>query len=80
MSDYKIWIARDEGLYDSEDEGTKLVGKLHMFYDSPELLFNPSTWRKYWGNARVICELPSYMYPKVEECKCIVYDEYKFIN
>ena len=51
-----------------------------MFYDSPELLFNPSTWRKYWGNARVICELPSYMYPKVEECKCIVYNEYKFIN
>lgn len=37
--DYKIWIARDEGLYDSEDEDTKLVGKLHMFYDSPELLF-----------------------------------------
>ena len=39
MSDYKIWIARDQ---DEEDEDYNLVkrGKLHMFYDSPELLYN----------------------------------------
>lgn len=77
MRNYKIWIARDEGLYDSKDEDTKLVGKLHMFYDSPELLYNSMTNSMNWGNARRICELPSYMYPNVEDCKCIVYENYK---
>lgn len=47
MSDYKIWIARDQ---DEEDEDYNLVkrGKLHMFYDSPELLYNPDTRNRYW--------------------------------
>ena len=76
MSDYKIWIARDQ---DQEDEDYNLVkrGKLHMFYDSPELLYNPDTRNRYWGNARIICEIPSYMYPNIDTCQCIVYENYK---
>lgn len=64
-----IYIARDEGSFADEDCEIPIKGKLHLFYDTPELRRNDRTNLVEYTNARIICELPSYMYPELENCR-----------
>lgn len=68
-----MWIARDEGIYD-EDYEVLEKGKLHLFYDKPiiEMDDNTNTWK--FGSARCIGEVPSYMYPSIQERDCYELD------
>ena len=78
MNNFKLYIARDEGKW---DEDVQTTGELNLFYDTPELLFNDST--SYWGNARKIAHIPSYMYPQVKDKECYVFNNlelYKSFN
>lgn len=72
MMKIKFWIARDEGIYLEEDDRKPQPGKLHIFYDTPEILYDRVNNNKYFGNARVICEIPSYMFPEIKEGTCLV--------
>lgn len=65
----KLYIARDEGEYKREvdDEHN---GQLHLFYDKPLTEFDPLTWKRKFGFARCICEVPSYMYPFIKDGQC----------
>lgn len=76
MNDYKIWIARDQNETD-EDGNIIKPGKLHAFYDTPELSvdFDSSIFK--WTCARKMFEIPSFMYPNVKEMECVVYESYK---
>ncbi len=94
----KLWIARDSDYitydYPNDDYGQKHKGKLHIFYDTPELELkedNPTKYwgcsRRYcWGCAREIAIVPSYMYPEIEPCTCwqldnlIKYKDEHFMN
>lgn len=91
----KLWIARDTKyttyFYECDDYGEEQVrGNLHIFYDTPELLYvdgvynenrkNDNDWYQRsqyykWQNARLICDIPSYMFPEIKEGECI-----EFIN
>jgi hypothetical protein len=62
MNNLKLYIARDEGKW---DEDVQKAGELNLFYDTPQLLFNVKDWTSYWGNARKIAHIPSYMYPRI---------------
>lgn len=64
MNNFKLYIARDEGKW---DEDVQTTGELNLFYDTPELLFNVEDWTSYWGNARKIANIPSYMYPQEQD-------------
>lgn len=70
----KIWIARDEGEW---DEDAQKIGNLHIFYDSPELLFDGERKILHWSNARMIAQLPSYMYPQIKDKECFVFNDIK---
>lgn len=72
MNNFKLYIARDEGKW---DEDVQKTGKLNLFYDTPELLFNVKDGISYWGNARKIAGLPSYMYPQVKDKECYVFND-----
>ena len=56
----KLWIARDSDYitYNYPNDGQKHKGKLHIFYDTPELELKKDNPTKYcskrycWGNAR----------------------------
>lgn len=63
-----LWIARDEGFYNEEDDEPS-VGKLHIFYDQPQLIKVDGIY--CWKFSRIICEVPSYMYPEIKEKTCI---------
>lgn len=67
---YKLWIARDEGTYEDDE---RVSGALHIFYDSPLLLQDISKNIKTWQNARVLCEVPSYMFPEIKEKTCALF-------
>lgn len=71
MNNFKLYIARDEGKW---DEDVQKAGELNLFYDTPELLFNVKDWISYWGNARKIAQIPSYMYPQVKDKECYVFN------
>lgn len=76
----KLWIARDSDYitYDYPNDGQKHKGKLHIFYDTPELELKKDNPTKYWscskrycwGKARELAIIPSYMYPEIEPCTC----------
>lgn len=72
MNNFKLYIARDEGKW---DEGVQTTGELNLFYDTPELLFDVGNWVSYWGNARKIAQIPSYMYPQVKDKECYVFND-----
>lgn len=75
MNNFRLYIARDEGI--------KKEGELNLFYDTPELLFNVKDSISYWGNARKIAHIPSYMYPQVKDKECYVFNNlelYKSFN
>lgn len=71
MSNFKLYIARDEG---KRDEDVQTAGELNLFYDTPELLFDVKNWISYWGNARKIAQIPSYMYPYIKDRECYVFN------
>lgn len=80
MNNFKLYIARDEGKW---DEDVQTTGELNLFYDTPELLFNVKDWTSYWGNARKIANIPSYMYPQIKDKECYVFNNlelYKSFN
>lgn len=80
MNNLKLYIARDEGKW---DEDVQTTGELNLFYDTPELLFNVEDWTSYWGNARKIANIPSYMYPQIKDKECYVFNNlelYKSFN
>lgn len=72
MNKFKLYIARDEGKW---DEDVQKAGELNLFYDIPELLFDIDKRTSYWGNARKIAGLPSYMYPQVKDKECYVFND-----
>lgn len=67
MENIKMWIARDEGIY-NEDYELVEKGKLHLFYDKPLKHIDSQTNTTKFDCARCIGEIPSYMYPQIEEC------------
>lgn len=80
MNNFKLYIARDESKW---DEDVQTTGELNLFYDTPELLFNVKDSISYWGNARKIAHIPSYMYPQVKDKECYVFNNlelYKSFN
>lgn len=80
MNNLKLYIARDEGKW---DEDVQKAGELNLFYDTPQLLFNVKDRTSYWGNARKIANIPSYMYPQVKDKECYVFNNlelYKSFN
>lgn len=64
----RMWIARDEGIYEEPDDRKPQKGKLHLFYDTPIIERDHDTNTMKWGYARCIGEIPSHMYPFIEEC------------
>lgn len=70
MNNLKLYIARDEGKW---DEDVQKAGELNLFYDTPELLFDIDKRISYWGNARKIANIPSYMYHQVKDKECYVF-------
>lgn len=80
MNNFRLYIARDEGKW---DEDVKKEGELNLFYDTPELLFDIDKRTSYWGNARKIAGIPSYMYPQIKDKECYVFNDielYKSFN
>lgn len=71
MNNLKLYIARDEGKW---DEDVQTTGELNLFYDTPGLLFNVKDSISYWGNARKIAHIPSYMYPQIKDKECYVFN------
>ena len=67
----RMWLARDEGIYLDDMDDTPQVGKLHLFYDTPLVHTNSETKNLRFDCARIICEVPSYMYPDIEEGDCV---------
>lgn len=72
MNNLKLYIARDEGKW---DEGVQRTGELNLFYDTPQLLFDIDKRTSYWGNARKIAGIPSYMYPQIKDKECYVFND-----
>lgn len=64
----KLYIARDIG--EDDEDNTNHKGNLHIFYDTPELYYGK------WINARKIADIPSYMYPEIEDGQCCCFKEY----
>lgn len=71
MSKFKLYIARDEGKW---DEDVKKEEELNLFYDTPQLLFDVDKRISYWGNARKIARIPSYMYSQIRDKECYVFN------
>lgn len=69
MQEIRMWIARDEGLY-NEDYEILENGKLHLFYDTPLVHKDNDTNLLKFDCSRCIGEIPSYMYPWIEEGDC----------
>ena len=72
MNNFRLYIARDEGKW---DEDVKKEGELNLFYDTPQLLFDIDKQTSYWGNARKIANIPSYMYPQINDKECYVFND-----
>lgn len=70
MEEIRMWIARDEGIYEDEMDDEPQVGKLHLFYDTPLWHRDSETNTFKFDCARCIGEIPSYMYPWIEEGCC----------
>lgn len=68
----KIYLARD---YPENEDSYR--GRLFLFYDTPELIFiwadkEEGTDSYYgFGHARMISEVPRYMYPELKEGECV---------
>lgn len=71
-----IYIARDEGIILKDDDYPQ-KGKLHLFYDTPILDYDYELRIFKWTCARMIGEIPSYMYPSIKEKECIKLIELK---
>ena len=81
-----LYIARDEGYVIHYDEGgsEKVQGKLHIFYERPLLEYVQCSYNQVqqitvdghfeWKMARCIGEIPSYMFPEIQEKKYLRFD------
>ena len=69
----KLWVARNEGYYDEEDEDLRITGELLVCYDKPILEYDSNKGRMVWKYSRVMHEAPSYMFPEIEEQTCKVF-------
>lgn len=81
-----LYVARDEGYVVHYDDGDfeKVQGRLHIFYERPLLEYVQSSYNKErqmtvdghfeWKMARCIGEIPSYMFPEIQEKKCLRFD------
>ena len=67
----KLWIKRTEAdipaeVYESiverHPEDMIVYTKLYVFYDKPI------------GEARLICEVPNYMFPEIKEGECVEFE------
>lgn len=65
----KLWVARDEGIYNDDYELVE-KGKLHIFYDTPLIHRDTKTNTLKFDCARCIGEIPSYMFPWIGEGDC----------
>ena len=73
-----VYIARDDSVIPEDlehaierhPEREVEFAKLHIFYDTPQLEYNPDWYngkpRYEWKNARIIAEVPSYMFPDIK--------------
>lgn len=65
----KLWIGRNfDYLEDPTDRGSKVQGELRVFFDKPEIEFiGPAIGgRRVWGYARLVAEVPKYMFPEIK--------------
>ena len=81
-----LYVARDEGYDIHYDDGgsEKIQGKLHIFYERPLLLYVQGSYNQEqqitidghfeWKIARGIGEIPSYMFPEIQEKKYLRFD------
>lgn len=81
-----LYVARDEGYAIHYDDGgsEKIQGKLHIFYERPLLLYVQGSYNQEqqitvdghfeWKIARGIGEIPSYMFPEIQEKKYLRFD------
>ena len=67
----KLWIERTEAdipddVYESvverHPENRIVYTKLYVFYDKPV------------GSARLMCEVPNYMFPEIKEGECVEFE------
>ena len=77
---------QDEWCVIHYDEGgsEKVQGKLHIFYERPSLEYVRNSYNKEkqmsvdghfeWKMARCIGEIPSYMFPEIQEKKYLRFD------
>lgn len=68
-----IWIARDKNL--ENDWGEVEPGNLTAFYDSP--ILEHHSRGDMWGCARVIGNIPNYMFPEIKPGECKKFIEEK---
>jgi hypothetical protein len=68
----KLWIGRTEAIipddvYESvverHPEKRIVYTKLYVFYDKPS--------DKEFDTARIVCEVPNYMFPEIGEGECV---------
>lgn len=78
---FKLWVARNEGFYDHENEDDYVIGEVKFFYDKPEYKFNSVSNRYEWTNAREIkSEVPDYMFKGyIDEGECFEFRNPKLI-
>ena len=81
-----FYVARDEGYAIHYDDGgsEKVQGKLHIFYERPLLEYVQCFYNQVqqitvdghfeWKMARGIGEIPSYMFPEIQEKKYLRFD------
>lgn len=67
----KLWLARNEGWEDDEDDGIYHTGELLVCYDKPILEYDSKKGRKVWSYSRIMHEAPIYMFPEIEEGQCV---------
>ena len=81
-----LYVARVEGYAIHYDDGgsEKIQGKLHIFYERPLLEYVQCSYNQVqqitvdghfeWKMARCIGEIPSYMFPEIQEKKYLRFD------
>lgn len=83
VKELSLWIARDDSVIPDDmehyiemhPEEEIRFAKLHIFYDTPILEYNYDWYngkpRYSWKNARIMTEVPSYMFPEIKMQTCV---------
>ena len=81
-----LYVARDEGyvVHYNDGDSEKIQDRLHIFYERPLLEYVQSSYNQErqmsidghfeWKMARCIGEIPSYMFPEIQEKKYLRFD------